>query len=353
MSLNSLHNWYHQNKRDLPWRHTQDPYFIWLSEVILQQTRVDQGLNYYLKFTTYFPTVFDLAAASQEQVLKLWQGLGYYSRARNMHETAKLVVSNFEGVFPDHSATLLKLKGIGPYTAAAIASFSYNEPVAVVDGNVFRVLSRLFEVSVPINSTEGKQVFMQIASDFLDKSRPAIHNQAIMELGALVCKPQNPLCAECPVRIICKSYASGNFLNYPVKLKKLKVRNRYFHYLFIQFQDQIQIKERQKGDIWEGLFDLPMIEDTTILDDIAVLDKIKMSYPEFDGMSFSIQRKLDMKHILTHQRIYASFFEIVPSKLLTCIQESKWVPLNTLKKFPASRLFEKFQETLNLQEHNF
>jgi A/G-specific adenine glycosylase len=349
MSLNSLHNWYHQNKRDLPWRHTQEPYFIWLSEIILQQTRVEQGLNYYLKFTAQFPTIFHLAGASQEQVLKLWQGLGYYSRARNMHETAKLIVSTLNGVFPNSSLGLQKLKGIGPYTAAAIASFSYNEPVAVLDGNVFRVLSRLFEVSVPINVTEGKQVFTKIASDFLDEGHPAIHNQAMMELGAMVCKPKNPLCGECPLRPICQSYKSGNVKNYPVKIKKLNVKNRCFHYLAIQFQEQIQIKQRQKGDIWEGLYDLPMIEGSTVLDELTLLEKLRELYPELDGIQLSIQRKLDLKHLLTHQKIYASFYEIIPIKALPCIQESYWVPLSSLKKFPASRLFEKFQESLNLQ----
>ncbi len=350
MSLKTLHIWYQQNKRDLPWRHTQDPYFIWLSEVILQQTRVDQGLSYYLKFTTHFPTVFDLAAASQEQILKLWQGLGYYSRARNMHQTAQLIVANFNGVFPDNSLDLQKLKGIGPYTAAAIASFSYNEPVAVVDGNVFRVLSRLFEVAVPINSTEGKHLFNQIAAEFMDKKHPAIHNQAIMELGAMVCKPQKPLCGTCPVRAICKTYSSGNFLEFPVKLKKLKVRERHFNYLFIHFKGEVQVKQRQKGDIWEGLYDLPLLESEIKSETHTILNNVYECHPELRGIEFTIQRKTDAKHILTHQRIFASFFELIPSQKPTCIQESKWVALEHLKKIPASRLFEKFQEKLNLQE---
>jgi A/G-specific adenine glycosylase len=194
-----LLSWYMLHKRDLPWRNTQDPYLIWLSEIILQQTRVAQGLPYFQNFFDKYPQIELLANAPQDEVLKLWQGLGYYSRARNMHKTAQKIVNDFEGIFPGNYKNLLKLNGIGPYTAAAIASFAYNERVAVLDGNVFRVLARFFNLAEPIQTNEAKKIFTQLANDFLNKNEPALHNQAMMELGALVCTPKNPNCSACPL----------------------------------------------------------------------------------------------------------------------------------------------------------
>ena len=221
--------WYRLNKRELPWRKTNDPYLIWLSEIILQQTRVVQGLSYYLKFTHNYPTVFDLANASEQDVLKDWQGLGYYSRARNLHATAKVIASEYKGVFPKTFLEIKKLKGIGDYTAAAISSFAFNLPHAVVDGNVYRVLSRVFNIDLPIDSIEGKKYFAQLAKELLPNHDAAIHNQAIMEMGAIQCLPTNPLCDSCPLLEKCLSYHLKNTHERPVKVKKTKTRDRFFH----------------------------------------------------------------------------------------------------------------------------
>ena len=227
--------WYEHNKRDLPWRNTRDPYLIWLSEIILQQTRVDQGMSYYLKFVGEFPTVKQLAKADNEKVMKLWQGLGYYSRARNLHTTAKIILLEHKGVFPKEFETILALKGVGEYTAAAIASFAYNKPYAVVDGNVYRVLSRVFDISTPIDSTQGKKEFNHLAGELLDKNKPAIYNQAIMEFGAMQCKPINPYCAVCPLNTMCLAYSKKLVAELPVKSKKTKVRDRYFNYIVLNY----------------------------------------------------------------------------------------------------------------------
>ena len=225
--------WYDQNKRDLPWRNTKDAYLIWLSEIILQQTRVDQGMDYYLKFAKEFPTVKHLAKADNEKVMKLWQGLGYYSRARNLHTTAKIISEKYHGKFPDEYSDILSLKGVGNYTAAAIASFAFNKPYAVVDGNVYRVLARVFGIESPIDSTQGKKEFETLATELLDRKKPASHNQAIMELGALQCKPVNPDCSICALNTMCFAYSKKRINELPVKAKKTKVRNRYFNYIVL------------------------------------------------------------------------------------------------------------------------
>jgi A/G-specific adenine glycosylase len=224
----SLISWYLKNKRDLPWRHTKDPYRIWLSEVILQQTRVNQGTKYYLKFIEAFPTVEDLSNASEKKVLALWQGLGYYSRARNLHAAAKDIVQNYNKEFPSNYASLIHLKGVGPYTAAAIASFSFNEAKAVLDGNVFRVLSRIYDIDTPINTPKGLREFEEASRALLNLSDPATHNQAIMEFGALVCTPKAPKCHSCPFTLECNAYKNETVLQRPVKIRKKKVRSRYF-----------------------------------------------------------------------------------------------------------------------------
>jgi A/G-specific adenine glycosylase len=349
MSLESLHNWYLQNKRDLPWRNTQDPYFIWLSEVILQQTRVEQGLSYFLKFAETYPTVFDLAAAPQTEVLKIWQGLGYYSRARNMHATAQQIVEKYKGLFPDNALNLKELKGIGDYTAAAIASFAFNEAEAVLDGNVFRVLSRLFQIETPINTGKGKKEFTIVANEFLDKSRPAQHNQAIMELGALVCKPQNPNCLICPLQSICKSSKNEAYQYFPVKLKKLKVKQRFLNYLFFEYENQTLVRQRPSGDIWEALYDLPLIETPTEIKEDELFGLLFEIVPSLKISNISLQKSIELKHQLTHQTLFAKFYVLKIEEKIEPIQHSKWVAIELLKKIPASRLFEKFQESINLQ----
>lgn len=300
--------WYLKNKRDLPWRNTTDPYVIWLSEIILQQTRVEQGMPYFLKFLENFPTVADFANASEERVLKLWQGLGYYSRGRNMLYTAKYVLEHYNGVFPKAFKELIKLKGVGDYTAAAISSFSSNENKAVVDGNVYRVLSRYFGIEDPINSTIGQKKFADLATELIEGQQPAIYNQAIMEFGALHCKPKAPKCETCPVRLHCVALKEGKVDQLPVKLKKVKVKKRWFNYFVGISDDEILTKQRQPGDVWQQLYDFPLLEtegEVTLSNTDFVAEVKKMF-----GNHVSIRLLDEKKHILTHQIIYVQFFAI-------------------------------------------
>jgi A/G-specific adenine glycosylase len=252
-----LIKWYLINKRELPWRNTTDAYTIWLSEIILQQTRVEQGLPYFNKFLASFSTVTQFANAPEAVVLKLWQGLGYYSRGRNMLFTAKEIVKNYQGVFPTSYNQLIKLKGIGEYTAAAISSFAANELRAVLDGNVFRVLARYFGIADAINSTEGKKIFMTLAQSLIQNQEPAVYNQAIMEFGALQCKPKAPNCGNCPLVIGCNAYKTKQVNSLPIKLKKLKIKQRYFNYFVGITNNSILVKQRQPGDVWQHLYDFP------------------------------------------------------------------------------------------------
>ena len=252
--------WYRLNQRSLPWRETKDPFHIWLSEIILQQTRVNQGLPYYEKFIEAFPSVDKLAAASEQKVLRLWQGLGYYTRARNLHKCAKMIVNSYGGSFPASYNELLLLPGIGAYTAAAIASISFNESVAVVDGNVYRVLSRVFGISTEINSPKGKKEFFELANQLIDKKNPAMFNQAVMEFGALFCKPVNPSCESCTFKASCFAYNNNLVASLPVKKKNKPARRRYFYYFVIQSGKSLLMSKRGKKDIWEGLYDFYLLE---------------------------------------------------------------------------------------------
>ena len=320
--------WYQSHHRDLPWRHTKDPYAIWLSEIILQQTRVEQGLPYYLKFIHNYPQVQQLAMASQQEVLNLWQGLGYYSRGRNLHATAQQITSDFGSIFPNTYRGLLQLKGVGPYTAAAIASFAYNQPHAVLDGNVFRVLSRYFGVEEPINSAVGKPIFEALAQELLDTKNPAQHNQAIMEFGALQCKPVSPNCSACPVLATCHAYRENQVASLPVKLKKVKVKKRYFVYHLIpNAQQQLAYQRRGAKDIWEGLYEFPLKE---FADESQM--QLYLSGQKIIGGRF--------EHLLTHQRIEAYFmFSSAQSQLTSsCI----FLDLASLEDHPIPRLIDKF-----------
>jgi A/G-specific adenine glycosylase len=303
-------SWYNQHKRDLPWRNTKDAYLIWLSEIILQQTRVDQGMEYYKKFAKEFPTVKHLAKADSEKVMKLWQGLGYYSRARNLHTTAQIITDKFKGKFPSDFNDILSLKGIGDYTAAAIASFAFDKPHAVVDGNVYRVLARVFGIETPIDSTQGKKEFYALANKLIDKKNPAAHNQAVMELGAIQCKPVNPDCSVCVLNTMCFAYSKKRVAEFPVKDKKTKVRNRYFNYIVLNHKGTIAINKRTAKDIWTNLYDFPLIETTEELKEEDFLKskewKIFIGSSKYTVKSIS----LGYKHILTHQKIYARFWEI-------------------------------------------
>ena len=309
---NSLTKWYLNNKRDLPWRNTQNPYFIWLSEIMLQQTRVAQGMPYFFAFTNAFPTVFDLADASEEQVLKLWQGLGYYSRARNLHKTAQLVAFERNGYFPDNYKDLLQLKGIGEYTAAAIASFAYDEAVPVVDGNVFRVLSRYFNIDSDIVLSSTKKEFTALAFELMTKEDPALFNQAIMEFGALQCIPKNPNCDICVFNSSCLALQKKKVSQLPVKSKKLKIRNRFFNYLvFCDLHGNTVIQKRANKGIWQNLYEFPLVETehevaiewmaTQIQTKDFVKNKV-ISITEFNSKS--------QIHKLTHQHLHIRFWKI-------------------------------------------
>jgi A/G-specific adenine glycosylase len=309
---NVLIKWYLQNKRDLPWRNTTNPYPIWLSEIMLQQTRVAQGMPYFLSFTTAFPTVFDLAAAHEEEVLKLWQGLGYYSRARNLHKTAQYIASDLDGIFPNNYSDLLKLKGVGEYTAAAIASFSYNEVVPVVDGNVFRVLSRYFDIATDIAQASAKKEFAALAFELMPKDNPATFNQAIMEFGALQCVPKSPNCGICVFNESCAALQKKKVDQLPVKSKKVKVRNRYFNYLVVADEnDNTIIQKRTDKGIWHNLYEFPLIETEKEEDFDFITERIESDYFQ-DNSIISILEDNDKSiiHKLSHQHLHIKFWKV-------------------------------------------
>ncbi len=341
-----LITWYLQNKRTMPWRETKDPYYIWLSEIILQQTRVAQGLPYYLSFTKAFPTVFDLAKATEDEVLKLWQGLGYYSRARNLHETAKYVANELNGVFPDNYKDLLKLKGVGDYTASAIASICYKEAVPVVDGNVYRVLSRYFGIDTPINSTKGIREFKELAVELMDHDEPANYNQAIMEFGALQCKPKNPSCIICPINDSCEGLKKGKQDVLPVKLKKLKVKKRYFNYLVFSVNDQQTVIQQRNGKgIWKGLYEFPLIEGEHYdLQSIISDPTFKEFINDTDYELISYQKEA-IVHKLSHQHLYTRFYVINMDSLPKIIDSHKVVSFEEIHKYPVPILLGNFVES--------
>jgi A/G-specific adenine glycosylase len=319
-----LVQWYLNNKRDLPWRNTTDPYVIWLSEIILQQTRVEQGMPYFYRFLEKYPDVSSFAAANEDEILKLWQGLGYYSRGRNMLKTARLVQELHNGRFPDSYDELIKLKGIGEYTAAAIASFSANEAKAVVDGNVYRVLARYLGIYEPINSTVGKKTFQQVADDFLNKKMSGLHNQAMMEFGAMLCKPKNPGCGICPVRTGCVAFSANAVASLPVKLKTVKVRERFFNYFLVTSGDTVLMNKRGDKDIWANMFDLPMAETDTLLSVKELLKQPGVS-AVFGNDIEAIEVSPVHKHILTHQRLFVRLIKIEDQPLK---MHENWVKIN-------------------------
>ncbi len=309
---NSLIQWYLQNKRDLPWRNNSNPYTIWLSEIILQQTRVAQGLPYFLRFTNAFPDVFVLANATEEEVLKLWQGLGYYSRARNLHQTAKKIAFEFNGKFPKSYIELLKLKGIGEYTAAAIASFAYNEDVPVVDGNVFRVLARYFDIDTDIASSAAKKEFTQLAKELLPTGKANIFNQAIMEFGALQCVPKNPDCGNCIFNTSCLALKNKKVSQLPVKLKKLKVKHRFFNYLvFSDSTNKTIVRKRTEKGIWHNLYEFPLLEtekDDTIENLLELIQNQNFVNNTIDTLE--LWNSETLIHKLSHQHLYIKFWKI-------------------------------------------
>ncbi len=346
MKLNftsTLLHWHtHSNTREMPWKGEKDPYKIWLSEIILQQTRVDQGLAYYNKFTQAYPTVFDLAKAKDQTVFKLWEGLGYYNRCRNLLATAKEIVKTHNGKFPNDYETLLTLKGVGPYTAAAIASFAFNAPHAVLDGNVFRVIARYEGIDVPTDTTAGKKLFETRAAALLDKKRAGLYNQAIMDFGATVCKPLAPTCTICPLQKTCVAHATAQVNQLPIKEKQLVKKERRLYYFLLQVNDEIWVTERKHKDIWQGLFEFYVLDAGK-----------KMWWNETNVQQFVkeqlgitsiklLHRSLEIKQQLTHQIITAQFIRITVSKKPSSISAGKWQKIGQLKKLPFPKLINQY-----------
>ena len=340
----TLINWFAENRRDLPWRHNPTPYQVWLSEIILQQTRVNQGWDYYLRFVEKWPTVNDLANATEEEVLKMWQGLGYYSRARNLHQCAKQIVEQHGGQFPADFEKLKQLKGIGDYTAAAIASIAFDLPHAVVDGNVYRVLSRLFDIDTPININEGQTVFAKIADDLLNREQPGLHNQAMMEFGALQCTPKNPNCLLCPLQAQCLAFANQTVMQRPVKLQKLKITTRYFNYLVFRIEGNVYLHKRSGNDIWKNLYDFPCVESENpmTVEEVIASEKFQQL---IENKSFTIiKTSPTFTHKLTHRTIIAQFIEIkLEEKLLRIETNDLFLARETdLGNFPIPRLIDLY-----------
>ena len=338
---NTIEKWYQEYKRELPWRESADPYVIWISEIILQQTRVVQGYDYFMRFMKRFPDVATLAQADEDEVMKYWQGLGYYSRARNLHAAAK----SMNGVFPKTYPEVRALKGVGDYTAAAICSFAYNMPYAVVDGNVYRVLSRYLGIDTPIDSTEGKKLFAAVADELLDKKNPALYNQAIMDFGAIQCSPQSPNCMFCPLASGCSALAGGMVAPLPVKQHKTKTTNRYFNYIYVRMGAYTLINKRTGNDIWKNLFEFPLIETPE-----AVSEEEFPALPEFRAMFAEGETPIvrlvcrDVKHVLSHRVIYANFYMVdLPenSQSFTSYQKIK---ADELEQYAVSRLVHAFIE---------
>ena len=336
-----LINWYREHKRELPWRESSDPYLIWISEIILQQTRVVQGYDYFIRFIKRFPDVTSLAEADEDEVMKFWQGLGYYSRARNLHAAAR----SMNGVFPKTYPEVLALKVVGEYTAAAICSFAYNMPYAVVDGNVYRVLSRYLGIETPIDSTEGKKLFASLAGEFLDKSRPAVYNQAIMDFGAIQCTPQNPACLFCPLAGSCMALSKSMVAQLPVKQHKTKTTERFLNYIYVRAGACTFINKRTGNDIWKNLFELPLIETAS-----SVTEEELLALPEFiklfDKEEVPVVRSIcrNVKHVLSHRVLYANFYEVVLPEKTKSFSSYLKIKTNELEQYAVPKLIHAFLE---------
>jgi A/G-specific adenine glycosylase len=342
-----LIRWYHDHKRDLPWRKTRDPYAIWVSEIILQQTRVVQGIDYFHRFMNRFPDLHSLAEARIKEVLRVWQGLGYYSRARNMHAAAEQVIMDYGGRFPSAYREMLKLKGIGPYTAAAIASIAFNEPRAVIDGNVHRFLARFFGLFEPARATGAKCGICREADALLDQARPGIHNQAIMEFGALVCTPANPSCSSCPLQTSCTAFANNQVKELPVRSKQIKRKQRYFHYFIMRSENGILIRQRAGKDIWQHMFEFPLIETTRPISPGRLMESPSWNKLFFNSRAKPVRISKMISHILTHQVIHAKFYHMdyfpYDNSIRSSFQE---VPLSAIGKFPVPKLIENYLKIL-------
>ena len=331
-------SYFDKNKRDLPWRDTNDPFRIWLSEIILQQTRVDQGMKFYNNFIQEFDTIFDLAKANEQKVLKLWQGLGYYSRARNLHFTAQYIATELNGVFPSSFIELKKVKGVGDYTAAAVASIVYKEAVPAVDGNMFRVFARYFNIEDDISSPKTKKIFWDLGLEIIDQKRPGDFNQAVMDLGATICTPKLPKCDICPLNESCEALRLNKVLELPIKLKKTKVSNRFLHFIIIENEDKIALSKRIGNDVWKNLYTFPKIEtETDLLDKGWVLE---------EGLENKLSFISEEKHILSHQNLFIKYWKLNVSlkDINHFIQDVDFemIALNDLDQYPLPKPIEKF-----------
>lgn len=337
----TLLKWYQEYKRELPWRESTDPYLIWISEIILQQTRVAQGYDYFLRFINRFPNVKSLADAEEDEVMKHWQGLGYYSRARNLYAAAR----SMGGAFPTTYAGVLALKGVGEYTAAAICSFAYGMPYAVVDGNVYRVLSRYLGVDTPIDSTQGKKLFAALADEMLDKAQPAIYNQAIMDFGAIQCTPMSPNCLFCPLADSCLALSKGCVSQLPIKQHKTKTTNRYFNYLYVRMGGYTFMHKRTENDIWKNLFEFPLIETP-----VAVVEEELFALPEFRALFAEGETPVirsvcqGVKHVLSHRVIYTNFYEVTLPEQSTSLSTYQRVKVEDISLYAVSSLLHTYIE---------
>jgi A/G-specific adenine glycosylase len=339
--VQGLLNWNkHQNKRQMPWKGEKDPYKIWLSEIILQQTRVEQGWGYYKRFIETFPTVKKLADAPEKEIFKLWEGLGYYSRCKNLIASAKFISNNLKGSFPKDYETILSLKGVGSYTAAAISSFAYNTPYAVLDGNVFRVLSRIFDVETPIDSLPGKKLFSSLAQTILPINKPGEYNQAIMDFGATVCKPV-PECAICFFKKKCCAFLQGKQQLLPVKSKRISIKERWFNYMVIKYQDKYAIQKRINKDIWENLFEFLLIETGRKTSFKKLLLPFEKAYG-IKSSAYMLKKPVDFKQRLSHQIIHFQFIEAQINKKIALPENMIWVNAPELKKYPFPKTLQHY-----------
>jgi A/G-specific adenine glycosylase len=338
------------NHRPMPWKGEKDPYKIWLSEIILQQTRVEQGWAYYEKFIKTYPTIQNLAKAKENEVFKLWEGLGYYNRCRNLLFTAKYIVNELHGVFPNTYEGLIALKGVGPYTAAAIASFAYNQPYAVVDGNVYRVFSRYFGIHTPIDTKEGQIQFNKIAVENLAKKKAGIYNQALMDFGATVCKPMAPLCAECIMQSSCSAYKLNKVGQLPIKEKVIQRKNRYFDFFCFKLGSKVLLQQRELGDIWSGLFQFYLIEnDKLIKIDTQFYDQILTHQLMLDKQLVNIKQPTKVyKQMLTHQQLLVRFHIIELNSIAKVFEDGNWTTIKSLKKLAFPKTINNF-----LAEQNY
>jgi A/G-specific adenine glycosylase len=344
--IDLLVDWYEKNKRDLPWRADKNPYKIWLSEVILQQTRVAQGLPYFYKFIDKYPDIQSFAKANEQEILFIWQGLGYYSRGRNMLNAAQQIVNEHNGLFPKEPKVLQKIMGIGPYTAAAISSIAFDYPIPVIDGNVYRVVSRMFQIETPIPTEKARKQIEDILTPFIKETKASTFNQAFMELGALICLPQNPNCNICPLKYSCLSNIHKSQTDYPIKAIKIKAKNTHFHYFFIESANGTTYIYKRESGIWQQLHEFPFIESYSKLE----LEEIKTKLQKvFASKKFNVHSLFSINHKLTHLNIDAHFYKVKLKDKVGVFENLSTfeIKFEDLKQYPTHTLLKKFLNKLN------